>query len=142
MADSFNRVTFIGNIGKAPDMKYSANGVPVTTFSLAVSVWNARDKSEDTIWVNFVCFNKRAEFVNTWCQKGTQIAVEGRLKAVRPFKYNSGELGASLDIIHDERDNFQILARKRQAQEEDTTPASPEEIAAMDLDTTDFTKPF
>lgn len=70
-----NKVILVGNLGKDPEMRYTASGVPVTNFSLAVSDY--KDKTE---WFNIVCFNKQAETAGQYLEKGRQVFIEGRLQ--------------------------------------------------------------
>ncbi|MCI0890131.1 MAG: single-stranded DNA-binding protein, partial [Chloroflexi bacterium] len=66
-----------------PEMRYTANGQAVTTFNLAVNRnWTSRDgeRREDTEWVTVVCWEKLAETVSQYLQKGRQAFVEGRLQ--------------------------------------------------------------
>lgn len=78
-----NKVMLIGNLGKDPEMRYTANGKAVTTFSLAVSR-NFKgpdgDRREDTEWFNIVTWEKLAETVSQFLTKGRRAYVEGRLQ--------------------------------------------------------------
>ena len=78
-----NKVMLIGRLGADPEMRYTANGQAVTTFNLAVNRnWTGRDgeRREDTEWVTVVCWEKLAETVSQYLQKGRQAFVEGRLQ--------------------------------------------------------------
>ena len=78
-----NKVMLIGRLGADPEMRYTANGQAVTTFNLAVNRnWTSRDgeRREDTEWVTVVCWEKLAETVSQYLQKGRQAFVEGRLQ--------------------------------------------------------------
>lgn len=74
-----NRVTIIGNLGKEPEMKYTANGSAVTTFSVASSYKPAEGK-EQTEWFTVVCWNKLAEVCAQHLAKGRKVYVDGRLQ--------------------------------------------------------------
>jgi single-strand DNA-binding protein len=78
-----NKVMLIGNVGTDPEMRYTANGSPVTTFRLACSRnYNTPDgeRREDTEWFTIVSWNKLAETVSQFLQKGRRAYVEGRLQ--------------------------------------------------------------
>ena len=78
-----NKVMLIGRLGADPEMRYTANGQAVTTFNLAVTRnWTSRDgeRREETEWVTVVCWEKLAETVSQYLQKGRQAFVEGRLQ--------------------------------------------------------------
>jgi single-strand DNA-binding protein len=77
-----NKVQLIGNVGKDPEMRYTANGSAVTTFSLAVNrnfQGTDGERREETDWFDIVTWNKLAELCSQFLQKGRQAYVEGRL---------------------------------------------------------------
>jgi single-strand DNA-binding protein len=77
-----NKVMLIGNVGKDPEMRYTANGNAVTTFSLACNRSFASpegERREETDWFEIVTWNKLAELCSQFLQKGRQAYVEGRL---------------------------------------------------------------
>ena len=78
-----NKVMLIGNVGTDPEMRYTANGSPVTTFRLACTRnFNSAEgeRREDTEWFTIVTWNKLAETVSQFLQKGRRAYVEGRLQ--------------------------------------------------------------
>ncbi len=81
--NGLNRTQIIGNAGKAPEMRYTSTGKPVTSFSVAVNR-TYRDSAgtpvEETEWFNCVAWDKLAETVNSYVQKGALLYVEGRLQ--------------------------------------------------------------
>jgi single-strand DNA-binding protein len=83
MPDGLNKVMLIGNLGKDPEMRYTANGSAVTTFSLAVNrsfvTGDGGDRREETEWFNIVTWNKLAELLGQHLQKGRKVFCEGRL---------------------------------------------------------------
>ncbi len=79
---SVNKAILIGNLGKDPDLRYTAGGRAVATFSLATSdQWTGQDgeKKESTIWHNIVCWGKTAELAKEYLRKGRQVYIEGRI---------------------------------------------------------------
>lgn len=81
MSDGLNKVHLIGNLGREPEMRYTANGNAVTNFPLAVSrsYMKGDVRSEETEWVSVVTWNKLAELLGQHLQKGRKVYVEGRL---------------------------------------------------------------
>ncbi len=77
-----NKVMLIGNVGKDPEMRYTANGAAVTTFSVAVNrnfQSPEGERREETDWFDVVTWNKLAELCSQYLQKGRQAYIEGRL---------------------------------------------------------------
>jgi single-strand DNA-binding protein len=82
MASGLNNMQIIGNLGRDPEMRYTANGAAVTTFSVAVSrSWNGeRGPQEETEWFTVVTWNKLAEVVGQHLEKGRKVYCQGRMK--------------------------------------------------------------
>lgn len=71
-----NVCTFIGRLGRDPDMRYTTNGKAVVSFSLGV---NRDGKKDETDWINFVAWEKTAEVIAKYCHKGDLLGVTGNL---------------------------------------------------------------
>lgn len=79
---SLNKVILIGNLTRDPELKYTSQGTPVCTFGLATNrYWNTDqgEKKEDVEFHTVVAWNRLAEIVAEYMQKGRQAYVEGRL---------------------------------------------------------------
>lgn len=79
-----NKMLVIGNVGTDPELRYTPNGNPVTTFRLATSrSYNAPDgeRKQETEWFTVVAWNALAEQCNQYLAKGRRAYVEGRLKS-------------------------------------------------------------
>ena len=77
-----NRIMVIGNLGTDPEMRYTPNGNPVTSFRLATTRnYNTQDgeRRQDTEWFTIVAWNQLAEQCNQYLAKGRRTYVEGRL---------------------------------------------------------------
>jgi single-strand DNA-binding protein len=77
-----NKVQLIGNIGTEPEVRELKKGNKMVRISLATNeiYKTAQGKTiENTQWHNLVAWGKTAELVGQLCEKGKQIAVEGRL---------------------------------------------------------------
>src|SRR5438132_1584378 len=82
MARGLNKVLIIGNLGKDPEMKYTPQGTPVTTFSVAVDrPRKAPDGQwvDETEWFRVVAWERLAETCNEYLRKGSKVYIEGRL---------------------------------------------------------------
>jgi single-strand DNA-binding protein len=78
-----NKVMIIGNLGKDPEMRFTANGSAVCNFTVAVSrQFQGADgeRREETEWFSVVAWNKLAELCNQYLQKGRRVYIEGRLQ--------------------------------------------------------------
>lgn len=102
------RITLVGNLGGDPEMRYLADGKPVTNFSLATSrKWKdlqSGEQREETIWWRVSVFGNQAEACNQYLSKGRQALVEGRMRpdpstgGPRIWTRQDGTSGASYEI--------------------------------------------
>ncbi len=96
-----NKVMLIGNLGADPEMRYTANGNAVTTFNLAVNRnWTGPDgeRKEETEWFTVVSWDKLAETVSQFLQKGRRAYVEGRLQT-RSWEGQDGQKRYKTEVV-------------------------------------------
>lgn len=96
----YHKVTLLGRLGRNPEMRYTADGKPVTSFSVAID--DSYGESKKTVWVRVSVWGKQAESCNQYLSKGRQVYVEGRLNHdggnPRVFTRNDGTAGASFEV--------------------------------------------
>jgi single-strand DNA-binding protein len=80
---SVNKLILVGNLGRDAELRYTAGGAPVSSFSLATTeVWNDKggQRQERTEWHRISLWGKSAESLQEYLVKGKQIYVEGRIQ--------------------------------------------------------------
>lgn len=98
---SVNKIIVIGNVGRDPELRYTANGKSMVQFSLATNHRYQRpdgEWDEQTEWFRVVAWNQLAERTMERIQKGGQAYVEGRLQS-RTWTGNDGKDRKELEII-------------------------------------------
>jgi single-strand DNA-binding protein len=88
-----NKIIVIGHLGRDPEMRYTANGQSVTSFSVASSrryTTAAGEQREETEWFTVNAWGRLAELCNQYLSKGRQVYVEGRLRS-RSFEGRDGQ---------------------------------------------------
>ncbi|MGD9678384.1 MAG: single-stranded DNA-binding protein [Vulcanibacillus sp.] len=96
-----NRVILIGRLTKDPELRYTPNGVAVSTFTLAVSRnYTNQQGQRETDFINIVTWKGLAETVANYLKKGRLTAVEGRLQ-IRNYDNNEGKKVYITEIIAD-----------------------------------------
>ena len=92
---SVNKVILVGNLGKDPEVRYTANGDAVATLAIATSeAWTDKQsgqKQEHTEWHRVVFFGRLAEVCNQYLKKGSSIYVEGNLRTRKWTDQNNVE---------------------------------------------------
>jgi single-strand DNA-binding protein len=95
-----NKIMLIGNLGRDPELNVTAEGTPVTKFSLAVSrnyTTKSGEKKEETEWFNIVAWDKLAERCERYLHKGSKVYIEGRLSQ-RKYTDREGVQRTSVDV--------------------------------------------
>jgi len=96
-----NKCIFVGRVGRDPELRYTADGTPVASFSLAVSEsWKGKDgnKQERTEWVNCTAWRKLAEIIGQYVHKGSLIYVEGKMQS-REYDGKDGTTKKVTEIV-------------------------------------------
>ena len=81
MAKGVNKVFLLGNVGKDPEIRATAGGMTIASFTLATADRKKEGANwvDSTEWHNIVCFQRTAEVVRDYVKKGSQILVEGKI---------------------------------------------------------------
>jgi single-strand DNA-binding protein len=102
---SYQKLIIIGNLGGEPSMRYTVDGKPVTSFSVATS--RKYNDKEETTWFRVSVWGNQAESCNQYLHKGSKVLVEGRLDpdkatgAPKVFQKKDGSWGASYEVFAD-----------------------------------------
>jgi single-strand DNA-binding protein len=102
MAKSVNKVILLGNVGKDPEIRSTASGTVVATFSIATTdrqkdqQGNWQDKTE---WHNLVAFQRTAEIIRDYVKKGHKLYIEGKLTTRSWDDKDSGQKKYKTEII-------------------------------------------
>lgn len=98
---SLNKVMIIGNLGSEPEMRFTPNGNPVTSFRVATNrVFTTPDgeRKEETEWFTIVAWGKLAEQCNQYLAKGKLVYAEGRLHT-RSWEGQDGQKHYRTEVI-------------------------------------------
>lgn len=99
---SVSKVILVGNLGRDPEIRYTADGMAVCNFSIATtSQWKDRtsgEKREETEWHRIVLYNRLAEIAGEYLKKGRPVFIEGRLRT-RKWKGNDGQERFTTEVV-------------------------------------------
>jgi len=114
---SVNRVHLIGNCGRDPEVKYTAQGSAVCNLTLATSrKWKNKqtgDMMEETEWHRVVLYERLAEIAGEYVKKGKSVYIEGRLKT-RKWTDKDGIEKYTTEIV---AESLQLLGSKDEGQQ-------------------------
>ncbi|MBU9722315.1 MULTISPECIES: single-stranded DNA-binding protein [Bacillaceae] len=96
-----NRVVLVGRLTKDPELRYTANGVAVATFTLAVNrPFSNQQGNREADFINCVIWRKPAENVANFLKKGSLAGVDGRIQT-RSYDNNEGRRVYVTEIVAD-----------------------------------------
>ena len=108
---SLNKVMLIGNLGKDPEVRYTAGGTAVASFSLATSEkfkGKTGEWEEKTEWHNITLWARLAEIAGEYLSKGKTVYIEGRLQT-RKWQAKDGKDRYTTEIVGEK---MQMLSGK------------------------------
>lgn len=104
-----NRVVLVGRLTKSPELRKTQNGTNVCKFTLAVNRRVTGQGQPDADFISCVAWNKTADLMLQYLNKGSLIGIEGRLQTGR-FTNNNGETIYTCDVMVD---SLQFLDPKK-----------------------------
>ncbi len=99
----YQKTIVVGHLGRDPEMRYTQEGTPVTSFTVATSrKWQDREggQREETTWFRVTAWGKQAEVCSQYLSKGRLVLVEGSV-SVSAWKGRDGEPRATLELRAD-----------------------------------------
>jgi single-strand DNA-binding protein len=80
---SFNKIILVGNLGRDPELRYTPQGTPVCSFTMATNE-KRKDRSGEmadvTTWFRVTLWGRQAETASQYLTKGRPVYIEGRLR--------------------------------------------------------------
>ena len=124
---SLNRIQIIGNVGKEPEMRFTPNGNPVTSFSVACN--EKYGETETTEWFSIVAWGKLAETCNQYLSKGKQVYIEGR-QQTKKWESDDGQKHYKTELI---ASRVLFLGKREDTPQPDGENKSQDELEPEDI---------
>ena len=125
MMASVNKAIIVGNLGKDPEVRYSASGDAIANFSIATTEsWKDKatgEKKELTEWLRCVAYGKLGEICGQYLKKGSAVYVEGSIHT-RKWQDKDGQDRYSTEI---KLSAMQMLGGKAEGQRNDSGDYQP-----------------
>lgn len=106
-----NSVVLLGRMAADPELRQTGNGIPVSSFTIAIDRSFTKGGERQTDWIDVVAWRNTAEFVCKYFQKGSPIIVTGSLQS-RNWEDKSGLKRKSIEVI---ADNVEFVPRTKDA---------------------------
>jgi len=100
----YHKIILIGSLGRDPEMRYTPDGTPITSFAVATDKrWTDQSgqQQQRTVWFRVTAWRRQAEICSQYLSKGKLVMVEGTLGEPKPYQSRDGEWRASLDVQAD-----------------------------------------
>ena len=108
-----NRVCLVGRLTAKPELRYTNSNLPVTRFSVAVNRTFANAQGQrEADFINIVVWRKQAENVCNFLDKGSLVAIEGRIQT-GSYDGQDGTKRYTFEVV---ADSVQFLESKSQSQ--------------------------
>ena len=96
-----NRIDLMGRLVRDPELRHTAQGTPVVSFTIAVDRdYQSGGSEKQTDFVEIVAWRGTAEFVSKYFRKGSMAVVSGRLQ-MRKWQDNNGNNRISAEVVAD-----------------------------------------
>jgi single-strand DNA-binding protein len=120
---ALSKIQIIGNLGRDPELRYTPNGRPVASFTVAVNQSTKNQQTgewvEATDWFRVSIWGDRGERAAENLRKGSRVFVDGRFRT-REYEANDGQKRISLDVTADT-----VLGLDKREQGEGTFAGAP-----------------
>lgn len=121
-----NNVVLVGRLVADPELKYTTGGMPVAKFRLAVDRgMKGEDGKSQVDFLNIVAFQKTAELVNQYLDKGAVAGIEGRIQT-RSWEGQDGKRNYAVEVV---ANAVRFLESKAEAERRRATRESREGAA-------------
>ena len=122
---SLNKVFLIGNLTRAPELRYTPSGTAVADLRLAVNrnyTTQGGEKRDETCFLTVVVWGKQAESSTEYLDKGSPVMVEGRLQT-RDWETKDGQKRNVVEVV---AERVQFMGRGKTAGGAATVPEAVE----------------
>ena len=94
-----NVIAIMGRLSRNPELRQTTTGKNVASFTIACSRGRKDANGKDLVdWIPVVAWEHTAEFVCKYFEKGSPIAIDGRLQA-RTYKDRDGNNRTAIEIV-------------------------------------------
>lgn len=94
-----NVVAIMGRLSRDPELRTTTTGKSVASFTIACSRRRKDASGKELVdWIDIVAWDHTAEFVCKYFQKGSPIAIDGRLQS-RSYTDRNGNNRTAVEVV-------------------------------------------
>lgn len=139
---SFNKIILVGNLGRDPELRYTPQGTPVCSFSLATNERRKEratgENNDVTTWFRVTLWGRQAETASQYLTRGRSVYIEGRLR-VEEWTDRDGKPRHTLEV---HATDMQFIGGARTDGGAPAATANDESSPEQQADLTDDDIPF
>lgn len=110
---TMNRVVLVGRLTKQVELKYTPNGVPVASFTLAVNrTYTNQTGERETDFINCIVWRRQAENAANFLKKGSLAGVDGKIQT----RHYEGSDGKRVYVTEVVAESVQFLDSKKDSE--------------------------
>lgn len=96
-----NKAILVGRLTADPELRTTPNGIPVTTFRIAIDrAYSSKASERQTDFITIVAWRTNAEFVCKYFQKGSAIGIDGSIQT-REYTDKEGNKRTAFEVVAD-----------------------------------------
>lgn len=124
-----NHVSIMGRLARDPELRTTTSGKSVVSFTIATDR-NRKDANgqNQTDWIRMTAWEKTAEFICKYFQKGSMIAIDGRLQS-KTYQDKNGNNRTDMEVVVEEV-NF-VGAKSASNADSNAQPAARQQPTAQ-----------
>ena len=135
-----NSIILTGNITKDPELRKTSGGTSVVSATVAVNrTFKDKDGNKQVDYIDFVAWDKKAEYLSSFCRKGDRLELKGRLVS-RKYEDRDGNQRTAWEVIVEDITSFNTSKEPRE--EAKKQPSTPQEIYDDGIDVVSDDLPF
>ena len=127
-----NKLTIIGNLTRAPELRTTQSGKNVCSFTVAVSRRRSANGQQEADFFRVTAWDKLGEHCSKYLDKGRKVAVVGPVK-VSTYTANDGSTRAQMDVTADEVEFLTAAGESAKPAYQPVAPSGFEEVTDEDL---------
>lgn len=125
-----NSLNITGNLTRDPELRQTRDGISVVSGTIAVQrAFKGRDGEKSADFIDFVAWDKKAEYLSTFAKKGDRLEISGRLESRKYTDRNNQERIVWECIV----ENVTSFSKKSEEKPQESNSAEAIEIADEDL---------
>ncbi len=133
-----NKVVLIGRLTKDIELRYTQTNTAVGSTTIAVNRQKQENKEQETDFINLVIWGKQAETSSKYLKKGSQAAIDGRIKT-RNYENNDGKKVYVVEVV---AENIQFLDSKKENTQNQIEEPTEQELLDKAVNSNDPYKEF